>query len=66
LAAASELFYRHGIHPARRVIEAFKTAQRARLVQLCAAAALAEPDIVFTALLSLAEGASAQNVLGMA
>jgi hypothetical protein len=29
-------------HPARRVIEAFKTAQRARLVQLCAAAALAE------------------------
>ena len=50
-------------HPARRVIEAFKTAQRARLVQLCAAAALAEPDIVFTALLSLAEGASAQIVL---
>ena len=31
-------------HPARRVIEAFKTAQRERLVQLCAAAALAEPD----------------------
>jgi hypothetical protein len=53
-------------HPARRVIEAFKTAQRARLVQLCAAAALAEPDIMFTALLSLAEGASAQIVLGMA
>jgi AcrR family transcriptional regulator len=44
-------------HPARRVIEAFKTAQRARLVQLCAAAALAEPEMLADELFLLLEGA---------
>src|SRR4249920_3315958 len=44
-------------HPARRVIEAFKTAQRERLVQLCAAAALAEPDMLADELFLLLEGA---------
>lgn len=33
-------------HPARRVIEAFKSAQRERLMQLCAAAALADPEML--------------------
>src|SRR4029077_2462109 len=40
----------------RRVIEAFKTAQRERLVQLCAAAALAEPDMLADELFLLLEG----------
>jgi AcrR family transcriptional regulator len=44
-------------HPARQVIEAFKTAQRERLVQLCAAAALAEPDMLADELFLLLEGA---------
>ena len=44
-------------HPARRVIEAFKTAQRERLVQLCTAAALAEPDMLAGELFLLLEGA---------
>jgi hypothetical protein len=44
-------------HPARRVIEAFKTAQRERLVRLCAAAALAEPDMLADELFLLLEGA---------
>ncbi len=44
-------------HPARRVIEAFKTAQRERLVQLCAAAALAEPEMLADELFLLLEGA---------
>src|SRR5713226_6068087 len=33
-------------HPARRVIEAAKAAQRSRLVRLCRAAGLAEPDLL--------------------
>ncbi len=44
-------------HPARRVIEAFKTAQRERLVQLCGAAALAEPEMLADELFLLLEGA---------
>jgi AcrR family transcriptional regulator len=44
-------------HPARRVIEAFKTAQRERLVQLCAAASLAEPEMLADELFLLLEGA---------
>ena len=44
-------------HPARRVIEAFKTAQRERLVRLCAAASLAEPEMLADELFLLLEGA---------
>jgi AcrR family transcriptional regulator len=44
-------------HPARRVIEAFKSAQRERLIQLCASAALAEPDMLADELFLLLEGA---------
>jgi AcrR family transcriptional regulator len=44
-------------HPARGVIEAFKTAQRDRLIQLCAAAALVEPEMLADELLLLLEGA---------
>jgi AcrR family transcriptional regulator len=44
-------------HPARRVIEAFKSAQRERLIQLCAAAAPAEPDMLADELFLLLEGA---------
>ena len=44
-------------HPARRVIEAFKTAQRERLAQLCGAAALAEPEMLADELFLLLEGA---------
>ncbi len=44
-------------HPARRVIEEYKTAQRARLVRLCRAAGLAEPDLLADELHLLLEGA---------
>ena len=44
-------------HPARRVIEAFKSAQRERLIQLCATAALAEPEMLADELFLLLEGA---------
>jgi AcrR family transcriptional regulator len=44
-------------HPARRVIEAFKTAQRERLIELCVAAALTEPDLLADELFLLLEGA---------
>jgi AcrR family transcriptional regulator len=44
-------------HPARRVIEEFKTAQRERLIQLCAAAALSEPEMLADELFLLLEGA---------
>ena len=44
-------------HPARRVIEAFKTAQREHLIQLCAAAALAEPELLADELFLMLEGA---------
>ena len=51
-------------HPARRVIEEFKVAQRARLVQLCRAAGLSEPDMLADELHLLLEGArvTAQSV----
>ncbi len=44
-------------HPARRVIETFKTAQRARLIELCVAAGLTEPDMLADELFLLLEGA---------
>jgi len=44
-------------HPARRVIEEFKTAQRERLIQLCAAAALTEPEMLADELFLLLKGA---------
>jgi AcrR family transcriptional regulator len=44
-------------HPARRVIEEFKTAQRERLIQLCAAAVLTEPEMLADELFLLLEGA---------
>jgi AcrR family transcriptional regulator len=51
-------------HPARRVIEAFKTAQRQRIVELCAAAELAEPEMLADELFLLLEGArvTAQSI----
>jgi AcrR family transcriptional regulator len=51
-------------HPARRVIEEHKIAQRARLVALCAAAGLSEPDSLADELYLLLEGArvTAQSV----
>lgn len=44
-------------HPARRVVEEFKTAQRARLIELCANAGLNEPDMLADELFLLLEGA---------
>ena len=44
-------------HPARRVIEAFKNAQRERLIRLCAAAGLSEPELLADELFLLLEGA---------
>src|SRR5262250_1332565 len=44
-------------HPARCVIEAFKTAQRNRIIQLCAAADLAQPELLANELFLLLEGA---------
>jgi AcrR family transcriptional regulator len=51
-------------HPARPVIEAFKTAQRQRIVDLCAAAELAEPEMLADELFLLLEGArvTAQSI----
>src|SRR5262245_43854251 len=43
-------------HPARRVIEAFKNAQRNRITQLCAAADLAQPELLADELFLLLEG----------
>jgi AcrR family transcriptional regulator len=50
-------------HPARRVIEEFKAAQRDRLVSLCAASGVAEPELLADELFLLLEGArvSAQS-----
>ena len=50
-------------HPARRVIEQFKTEQRDRLVALCGAAGIAEPELLADELFLLLEGArvSAQS-----
>jgi AcrR family transcriptional regulator len=44
-------------HPARRVIEEFKVAQRNRLIALCRAAGLSEPDMLADELHLLLEGA---------
>jgi AcrR family transcriptional regulator len=44
-------------HPARPVIEAYKSAQRERLAELCAAAALGEPEMLADELFLLLEGA---------
>ncbi len=51
-------------HPARRVIEEFKLAQRGRLVELCRAADLGEPEMLADELHLLLEGArvTAQSV----
>jgi hypothetical protein len=60
--AALEL--REKDHPARKVVEAVKGAQRERLVQLCRAAKLDEPEFLADELFLLLEGArvSAQSV----
>jgi len=44
-------------HPARCVIEEFKIAQRQRLIELCRAAGLSEPDMLADELHLLLEGA---------
>jgi hypothetical protein len=51
-------------HPARRVIEEFKVAQRAKLIQVCRTAGLSEPDMLADELHLLLEGArvTAQSV----
>ena len=51
-------------HPARRVIEAFKTAQRQRMIDLCAAAELDDPEMLADELFLLLEGArvTAQSI----
>jgi AcrR family transcriptional regulator len=51
-------------HPARRVIEQFKAAQRDRLVALCGAIGIAEPELLADELFLLLEGArvSAQSL----
>jgi AcrR family transcriptional regulator len=51
-------------HPARRVIEDFKNAQRTKLIELCRTSALREPDMLADELSLLLEGArvSAQSV----
>src|SRR3984885_9605175 len=51
-------------HPARRVIEEHKSQQRARLVALCGAAGLSEPELLADELYLLLEGArvTAQSV----
>jgi AcrR family transcriptional regulator len=51
-------------HPARRVIEEYKRAQRTRLVRLCEQAGLSEPDMLADELHLILEGArvTAQSV----
>jgi AcrR family transcriptional regulator len=44
-------------HPARKVIEACKCAQRARLIGLCRAAALSNPELLADELFLILEGA---------
>jgi AcrR family transcriptional regulator len=44
-------------HPARKVIEACKCAQRQRLIGLCRAAALSEPELLADELFLILEGA---------
>ena len=43
-------------HPARRVIEGFKKGQRQRLIELCVAAGLSEPETLADELFLLLEG----------
>jgi AcrR family transcriptional regulator len=51
-------------HPARRVIEEFKTAERTRLTQVCRATGLNDPDVLAEELHLMLEGArvTAQSV----
>jgi AcrR family transcriptional regulator len=51
-------------HPARRVIEDFKRAERARLIELCRSAGVAEPEMLADELHLLLEGAqvTAQSI----
>jgi len=51
-------------HPARRVIEAFKTAQRRRIIELCSTAELTDPELLADELFLLLEGArvTAQSI----
>jgi AcrR family transcriptional regulator len=51
-------------HPARRVIEEYKRAQRTRLVRLCEQAALSDPEMLADELYLILEGArvTAQSV----
>jgi AcrR family transcriptional regulator len=51
-------------HPARRVIETFKTGQRQRIIDLCAGAELAQPEMLADELFLLLEGArvTAQSI----
>jgi AcrR family transcriptional regulator len=51
-------------HPARRVIETFKTAQRQRIIDLCAASELNQPEMLADELFLLLEGArvTAQSI----
>jgi AcrR family transcriptional regulator len=51
-------------HPARRVIEEFKTAERARLIRVCRASGLRDPELLADELHMLLEGArvTAQSV----
>ena len=51
-------------HPARRVIEAFKTAQRRRIIELCSTAELTDPEMLADELFLLLEGArvTAQSI----
>ena len=44
-------------HPARAIIEAFKTRQREKLVQLCRAAGFLEPERLADEIFLLLEGA---------
>ena len=44
-------------HPARRVIEAYKGAQREKIIKLCKTAGLAEPELLADELFLLLEGA---------
>src|SRR5215471_18897181 len=44
-------------HPARRVIEEFKTAERTRLTQVCRATGLCDPDVLADELHLMLEGA---------
>ena len=51
-------------HPVRRVIETFKTGQRQRIIDLCAAAELTQPEMLADELFLLLEGArvTAQSI----